>query len=70
VVESRGCDFCVERVRELTGEPGWADKIAVRKRKDHFIFTIETIGQMAPGTIFKEAVKILASKAQNVLSTL
>jgi len=70
VVESRGCDFCIERVRELTGEPGWADKIAVRKRKDHFIFTIETIGQMAPGTIFKEAVKILASKAQNVLSTL
>lgn len=70
VVESRGCDFCVERVRELTGEPGWDEKIAVRKRKNHFIFTIESVGQMKPGTIFKEAVKILASKCQSVLSTL
>ena len=32
--------------------------------------TIETIGQLSPGTIFKEAVKILASKCQRVLSTL
>ena len=70
VVNSRGCDLCIERVRELTGEPGWDEKIAVRKRKDHFIFTIETIGQLSPGTIFKEAVKILASKCQRVLSTL
>ncbi|OUS47315.1 RNA polymerase subunit [Ostreococcus tauri] len=70
VVETRGCDLCVERVRELTGEPGWDEKIAVRKHKNHFIFTIESVGQMKPGTIFKEAVKILASKCQNVLSTL
>tara|TARA_B100000405_G_scaffold239809_1_gene173401 strand:+ start:32 stop:379 length:348 start_codon:yes stop_codon:yes gene_type:complete len=70
VVNSRGCDLCIERVRELMGEPGWDEKIAVRKRKDHFIFTIETIGQLSPGTIFKEAVKILASKCQRVLSTL
>jgi len=70
VVNERGCDFCVERVRELTGEPGWDEKVAVRKRKDHFIFTVETIGQISPGTIFKEAVKILAAKCQSVLSTL
>lgn len=70
VVETRGCDLCVERVRELTGEPGWDEKIAVRKRKNHFIFIVESVGQMKPGTIFKEAVKILASKCQSVLSTL
>jgi len=70
VVNERGCDFCIERVRELTGEPGWEEKIVVRKRKDHFIFTIESVGQMKPGTIFKEAVKILASKCQSTLGVL
>lgn len=44
VVESRGCDFCVERVREFMGELGWVDKIVVCKCKDYFIFIIEMIG--------------------------
>jgi DNA-directed RNA polymerase I and III subunit RPAC1 len=70
VREERGCDLCVERVRELSGEPGWGDKIALRKRKDHFIFTVESTGQLPPDVLVKEAIKVLASKCQSVLSTL
>jgi len=70
VVQSRGCELCVERVRTLSGEPGWVEKIALRKKKDHFIFTVEGTGQLPPGVLFKEAVKVLASKCQSVLSTL
>jgi DNA-directed RNA polymerase I and III subunit RPAC1 len=62
--------LCVERVRELSGEPGWGDKIALRKRKDHFIFTVESTGQLPPDVLVKEAIKVLASKCQSVLSTL
>tara|TARA_B110000977_G_scaffold127493_1_gene162860 strand:- start:5224 stop:6420 length:1197 start_codon:yes stop_codon:yes gene_type:complete len=70
VANIRGCDMCVERVRELSGEPGWSEKIALRKKKDHFIFTVESTGQLPPDVLVKEAVKVLASKCQSVLSTL
>ena len=70
VANSRGCDRCVERVRTLSGEPGWGEKIALRKKKDHFIFTVESTGQLPPDVLVKEAIKVLASKCQSVLSTL
>jgi DNA-directed RNA polymerase I and III subunit RPAC1 len=38
--------------------------------KDHYIFTVESTGQLPPDVVFKEAVKVLASKCQSVLSTL
>ncbi|EEH58218.1 uncharacterized protein MICPUCDRAFT_57581 [Micromonas pusilla CCMP1545] len=66
----RGCEFCVERVRALSGEPGWEEKVQLLKKKDHFIFTVESTGQMPPELIFKEAVNVLASKCQSVLSAL
>mmetsp|Transcript_31967 Transcript_31967/g.79063 ORF Transcript_31967/g.79063 Transcript_31967/m.79063 type:complete len:423 (+) Transcript_31967:320-1588(+) len=70
VAKERGCAMCLERVRTLSGEPGWGEKIRVLKKKDHFIFTVEGTGQLPPEELFKEAVKVLASKCQSVLSTL
>ena len=70
VLNERGCDYCLERVRTLCGEPGWDEKVRVLKSKSHFIFTVETAGQLPPDVLFKEAVKVLASKCQSVLSTL
>ena len=69
-MNERGCDFCLERVRTLTGEPGWDEKVRVLKSKSHFIFTVETTGQLPPDILFKEAVKVLGMKCQSVLSTL
>ena len=57
-------------VRTLSGEPGWGEKIALRKKKDHFIFTVESTGQLPPDVLVKEAIKVLASKCQSVLSLL
>ena len=54
----------------LSREPGWGEKIALRKKKDHFIFTVEGTGQLPPDVLMKEAVKVLASKCQSVLSLL
>lgn len=70
IKRERGCDLCLERFRTLSGEPGWGEKIALRKKKDHFIFTVEGTGQLPPDVLMKEAVKVLASKCQSVLSSL
>jgi len=66
----RGCDFCLERIRELSGESGWDSKIAVLKKRDHYIFTIESVGARKPDVIFKEAVNILKSKCHSALGRL
>ncbi|CAL6384848.1 unnamed protein product [Bathycoccus prasinos] len=66
----RGCDLCLERIRELSGETGWDSKIAVLKKRDHYIFTIESVGARKPDVIFKEAVSILKSKCHSALGRL
>ena len=66
----RGCDLCLERIRELSGESGWDSKIAVLKKRDHYIFTIESVGARKPDVIFKEAVNILKSKCHSALGRL
>ena len=70
IKSTRGCDLCLERVRELTGEGDWAEKVIVLKKRDHYIFTIESVGSRTPEVIFKEAVNILSSKCQAALGTL
>jgi DNA-directed RNA polymerase I and III subunit RPAC1 len=42
----------------------------VRKRKDHFIFTIESTGVLEPPELFKRALAILASKADKLAQRL
>uniref|UniRef100_A0A7N0U229 DNA-directed RNA polymerases I and III subunit RPAC1 n=1 Tax=Kalanchoe fedtschenkoi TaxID=63787 RepID=A0A7N0U229_KALFE len=44
------------------------DSIALRSVKDHFIFTIETVGQYPPEELFKEAVKILEKKCDSIIT--
>lgn len=70
VLQTRGCEMCLERVRQLTGERGWDERVALRKLKDHFIFTIESTGALPPDVLFREAVRTLANKCRDVLSLL
>ena len=42
----------------------------VRKRKDHFIFTIESSGALRPELLFKRALAILAGKADQLAARL
>ncbi|GBF95019.1 DNA-directed RNA polymerase I and III subunit [Raphidocelis subcapitata] len=56
----------LERVRRLLEQPRWREAIEFRKRKDHFIFTIESTGALRPEVLFKQALAILADKAERL----
>jgi len=70
VRQSTGCQWCRERLRLLSGEVGWGEKVELRKIKDHFVFTVESTGALPPDVLFSEAVKVLAAKCKEVLSLL
>ncbi|XP_066147882.1 DNA-directed RNA polymerases I and III subunit RPAC1 [Euwallacea fornicatus] len=46
------------------------DSVVMSKVKDHFIFTIESVGALAPDVIFKEAITILKDKCLALLNEL
>ncbi|KAK1297771.1 DNA-directed RNA polymerase II subunit RPB3-B [Acorus calamus] len=66
VARPRACTLCRECIR---GE-GWENRVALRRVKNHFIFTIESVGQLPPETLFTEAIKILEDKCDRVISEL
>lgn len=66
VVRPRSCTLCRECI---TGDD-WEKLVAVRRVKDHFIFTIESTGALPPEVLFTEAVKILEDKCERVISEL
>lgn len=63
-------EILLEKVRRLSGEDELRDVIQLRKRKDKFVFTIESTGAYKPHEIFQEAVKRLESKCDKVLEGL
>jgi hypothetical protein len=58
------------QVRRLAADPRWAGCLELRKRKDHFIFTVESTGALPPHTLFLRAVDVLAAKAGRLLQRL
>ncbi|KNA08964.1 hypothetical protein SOVF_157970 [Spinacia oleracea] len=62
----RACTLCRECIRE----EGWDEKIALRRKKDHFIFTVESTGALPPEVLFTEAVKILEDKCERIITEL
>jgi len=47
--------------------PEWAERVALERVSDHFIFSVESTGALPARTLVQEAIKILAEKAQKVL---
>ena len=37
--------MCRAQLRRLTGEEKWKGRLQLRKRKDHFIFTVQSTGE-------------------------
>ena len=70
VDDARYYEKLLEKVRRMSGEPQWAPYIQLRKRKDRFIFTIESTGAWRPHELFKEAVDHIVSKCDKVLEGL
>ncbi|XP_043696445.1 DNA-directed RNA polymerases I and III subunit RPAC1-like isoform X1 [Telopea speciosissima] len=66
VARPRACTLCRECIR---GED-WEKRVAIRRVKDHFIFTIESTGALPPDVLFTEAVKILEDKCERVITEL
>ena len=54
----------------MSGEKDWEKKIQLRKQKDYFLFTIESVGQYRPDEILLEAVDILILKCDKLINAL
>ena len=63
VKKPRNCSLCRECVRD----PKWRGDVAIQRVKDHFIFTIETVGAIRPEVIFQKSLEVLKEKADFIL---
>mmetsp|Transcript_15743 Transcript_15743/g.39606 ORF Transcript_15743/g.39606 Transcript_15743/m.39606 type:complete len:370 (+) Transcript_15743:36-1145(+) len=59
----RDCTLCRECVRE----PRFSQKVRLARKKDHFIYKIESTGIIRPADLFKQAVQTLHAKASMLL---
>lgn len=55
----RSCTVCRECVRE----PAWAERVSLQRVRDHFIFSVESTGAMAPERLVRDALQVLKRKA-------
>jgi DNA-directed RNA polymerase I and III subunit RPAC1 len=55
----RDCTMCRECIRK----EGWAEKVELRRQADHFIFSVESVGQLDPALIVKQSIAILKEKS-------
>ncbi|CAL8469321.1 g8862 [Coccomyxa elongata] len=60
----------LEKVRRMSGEEEWSEHLQLRKRKDHFIFTIESTGILPPHQLFLRSLDQLAAKCDKLLEHL
>jgi DNA-directed RNA polymerase I and III subunit RPAC1 len=64
------CVCLLLQVRRLLEQDKWAEAIQLRKRKDHFIFTIESTGCIPAEELFRMALDILAAKCDKLAARL
>eukprot|EP00884_Botryococcus_braunii_P002934 jgi/Botrbrau1/12641/Bobra.67_1s0007.1 len=60
----------LEKLRNLTRDEKWAQRVQLRKKKTHFIFTIESVGILPPDQLFLQAIDILSDKCDKLLNRL
>lgn len=63
----RDCTMCRECIRL----EGWNERVQLRRKADHFLFSVESTGCLAPEDIVVEAINVLKEKAvkfQGILS--
>jgi len=53
--------------REVLRHPDLKECVELTRVKDHFIFTVESVGALPPNVIFTEAVDILMQKCQTLI---
>jgi DNA-directed RNA polymerases I and III subunit RPAC1 len=70
VAEARKHEKLIEKVRTMQEKEEIAECIQVLKRKDHFIFTIESTGIIPPKELLIQAIEILQAKAAGLIEKL
>mmetsp|Transcript_29210 Transcript_29210/g.86482 ORF Transcript_29210/g.86482 Transcript_29210/m.86482 type:complete len:440 (-) Transcript_29210:400-1719(-) len=53
--------------RNFMRDPELRESVRVGRVPDHFVFSIESVGMLAPGVIVSEALKILQAKCHNLM---
>lgn len=66
VSDARDHERLLEKARRLSGEDRWQGVFEVRKRKDHFLFTVESTGAVPPNELVRRAIGVLADKARRL----
>ncbi|TFJ80752.1 hypothetical protein NSK_007929 [Nannochloropsis salina CCMP1776] len=66
VARPRDCSMCRECVREGPG----VDRVRLKRVADHFIFSIESVGTLAPDRVLKDAVRVLREKCTSLLEAI
>jgi DNA-directed RNA polymerase I and III subunit RPAC1 len=57
-------------VRRLLEQDKWREALQLRKRKDHFIFTVESTGCVPADQLVRDALAILAEKCERLAGRL
>lgn len=57
-------------MRRLLEHERWREAIQLRKRKDHFIFTIESTGCIPADQLMRNALAILSEKCDRLAGRL
>ena len=55
--------------RNYTRDDELKESVVVTRRPDHFIFSIESVGQLPPEVLFKRAVQVLVKKCDSVINS-
>ena len=58
------------QVRALASDERWQKRVRLRRDKTHFLFTIQSTGQLPPDRLFEMALDQLSEKADSVLQQL
>ncbi len=59
VARPRDCTMCRECIRT----DNWSEKVQLKRKADHFLFSVESVGILEPATIVRDAISILKDKA-------
>jgi DNA-directed RNA polymerase I and III subunit RPAC1 len=59
VARPRDCTMCRECIRL----DGWSERVRLRRKANHFLFSVESVGSIPPEVIVRDAIAILKDKA-------
>ena len=62
VARERDCTLCRNCIRDR--DAGWHEKVVLKRVADHFIFAVESTGQMTAEDVLLRSMRVLGDKAR------